>query len=343
MRSDDVLEVVNPALTTQAVFSTAPGGHFTDGIAFDPTGNFLFASDRSGNALLVIKRDGTLVQSVPLGGGRSEPDGISFHASAPRFVLTNDTDGTMTRFDFPGNDFTTAPTQSVFASGGFRGDLSQVGPDGCLYLSQDGGRYDDGSSTGSDSLVRICPGFAPPAGVAQPPTVTITTPPEGATYTQNQVVNAAFSCAEGTGGPGLKAAPNGCVGTVANGSPIDTSSLGPKTFTVTANSQDGQSTPLTRHYTVVAGTTASRTTCILVAVRRAGPGGHDQADVRVAAPDGLASFSNPQITNGTIAFPTFTPGTTSPVIVTATKTVQGTSTVFSFDVTDSLGRKKHCV
>jgi hypothetical protein len=94
----------------------------------------------------------------------SEPDGIAFHAATPKFVVTSNTDGTMTRFDFPGDDFTQVPTQSVLASGGFRGDLSQVGSDGCLYLTQDGTNFDDTSSSGEDSVVRICPGFLPPVG-----------------------------------------------------------------------------------------------------------------------------------------------------------------------------------
>lgn len=333
------LASVNAALTTTSTFASTTD--FIDQIAFDPSGDFLFASDRTANALLILRRNGTVAQSVPLAGGRGEPDGIAFKASAPKFVVTNNTDGTMTRFDFPGDDFTKTPTQAAFATGGFRGDMAQVGPDGCLYVTQDGGRYDDGTSTGSDTLVRICPGFAPPAGVAQPPTVTITTPPEGATYTQGEIVNANYSCAEGAGGPGLKAAPNGCVGTVPAGSAIDTSATGPHTFTVTANSQDGQSTARSTHYSVTT-SSVSRTTCVLTAVRRAGPGGLDEADVRVTAPDGLASFSHPVITNGTLLFPSFAPGTTAPVIVTARKTTQGVSTVFSFDVTDSLGRTKHC-
>ena len=97
----------------------------------------------------------------------SEPDGIAFHAVAPQFVVTNNTDGTMTRFDFPGNDFTQPPVQSVFASGGFRGDLSQVGADGCLYLTQEGTRCLDGTTLFDNSVVRICGGFAPPPGVAR--------------------------------------------------------------------------------------------------------------------------------------------------------------------------------
>ena len=138
--------------------------HIIDGIAWSPDGNFLFVSNRAPSLnLTIIDRNGNLVQNVPMS---NEPDGIAFHASAPRFVVTDNTDGTMTRFDFPADDYTQAPVQSVFASGGFRGDLSQVGADGCLYVTQDGTRYDDGTVTSDDSLVQICGGFAPPIPTA---------------------------------------------------------------------------------------------------------------------------------------------------------------------------------
>jgi hypothetical protein len=134
-----------------------------DGIAFDPTGNFLFMSNRSPSfRLTILHHDGTLAQHVAL---TSEPDGISFHAETPKFVVTNNTNGTMTRFDFPGDDYNLPAVQTVFASGGFRGDISQVGPDGCLYAPQAGTRYNDGVVTGENSMVRICGGFAPPPGV----------------------------------------------------------------------------------------------------------------------------------------------------------------------------------
>ena len=164
VESDSTIGFVDPGFTTTGTLSTVTSGGFVDQIIYDPTGNYLFLSNRDLNALTILKRDGTLVQNVPLvfGGG---PDGIAFHATAPTFVLTNNNDGSLTRFDFPGSDFTQTPTQSVFASGGFRGDMSQVGPDGCLYLTQAGTRYDDGTVTGQNSLVQICPGFAPPPGV----------------------------------------------------------------------------------------------------------------------------------------------------------------------------------
>ncbi len=146
-----------------STFSTATSGSFIDGIAFDPTGNFLFVSNRTLNVVTIIARSGALVQNSETISG--VPDGISFHALSPKFVVTNNNDGSMTRLDFPENNYTKPPVNSVFASGGFRGDLTQVGPDGCLYLTQDETRFDDGTVTGNSSIVRVCPGFEPPPGV----------------------------------------------------------------------------------------------------------------------------------------------------------------------------------
>jgi hypothetical protein len=183
---DGTIGFVGPASQSprlSGTFSTATTGHFIDGIAFNPTGDFLFVSDRSNDSLTIIKRDGSLAQAVPVG---HTPDGIAFHGVAPLFVVTNDLDGTMTRFDFPGNDYTQTATVSSFASGGFRGDLTQVGPDGCLYVTQQGTRYADATVTGENSILQICGGFAPPPGVKeQAVTATGTTinATEGANFT----------------------------------------------------------------------------------------------------------------------------------------------------------------
>jgi hypothetical protein len=165
--SDASIAFVDPGFTTSGSFSTATSGDgFVDQIAFDPTGQYLFVSYDGGNSMIVLRRDGSHVQSIPLTVGHN-PDGIAFHSASPQFVVTNNNDGTMTRFDFPSNDFSQAPSQTQFASGGFRGDHAQVGPDSCLYATQNGTRYDDGTTSGSNSLVRICPGFAPPPGVGR--------------------------------------------------------------------------------------------------------------------------------------------------------------------------------
>jgi hypothetical protein len=159
---------LDPVTGVTVPFAIMPNtvSDFADGLYFDPTGNFLFMANRSpAYFLTVFDRAGNIVQNISMD---SEPDGVAFHATSPKFVVTNNTDGTVTRFDFPNDDYTASPTISLFASGGFRGDLSQVGPDGCLYLSQDSTRFDDGTEVGNiSSLVRICGGFAVPPGVTQ--------------------------------------------------------------------------------------------------------------------------------------------------------------------------------
>src|SRR5581483_2114413 len=64
-----------------------------------------------------------------------------------------------------------------------------------------------------------------------PPTISIASPVDTQYTLVGSVLKASFSCSDA--GSGL-AATNGCVGTVANGAKVDTSTAGVKTFTVTA-------------------------------------------------------------------------------------------------------------
>src|SRR5215213_422076 len=85
----------------------------------------------------------------------------------------------------------------------------------------------------------------PPADSTKP-TISITTPANGATYAPGQAVAASYSCADEAGGSGLKS----CVGTVANGANIDTATLGQNSFTVTAKDNANNSDTKTVTYTV---------------------------------------------------------------------------------------------
>jgi uncharacterized protein (DUF2141 family) len=169
-----------------------------DGLYFDPSGNYLFGAQRGPfNALLIFSRpqalkpidapadDAQIVRQVAM---TSEPDGVAFHVAdqnnGPFVVTLNESydgeqlAGTMTRFDFPNNgDYTAVPTQSTFASGGFRGDLLTVGGDGCIYGTQGllytiggeyGTRFNDGTGSANNSIFKMCGGFAPPPGVSAP-------------------------------------------------------------------------------------------------------------------------------------------------------------------------------
>ena len=78
------------------------------------------------------------------------------------------------------------------------------------------------------------------------PTITLSTPPDGATYARDQVVNASYSCADEDGGSGLAT----CVASVPSGSPIDTSIVGPHSFTAAASDNAGNTAFVTHNYTV---------------------------------------------------------------------------------------------
>jgi PKD repeat protein len=77
-----------------------------------------------------------------------------------------------------------------------------------------------------------------------PPTIVITTPANGGTYPVGAVVNAAFACTDADSGVAT------CTGTVGSGLPIDTLTIGPKSFTVHATDNAGNTRAVTHTYTV---------------------------------------------------------------------------------------------
>jgi hypothetical protein len=79
------------------------------------------------------------------------------------------------------------------------------------------------------------------------PTITINTPPDGAVYLLNQIVYADYQCEDEVGGSGL----HSCVGDVPDGDPIDTSSVGHKSFTVDAEDNAGNTATVTHYYSVI--------------------------------------------------------------------------------------------
>jgi Tol biopolymer transport system component len=86
----------------------------------------------------------------------------------------------------------------------------------------------------------------PDWGAYVAPTVSISSPADGAAYGVGQAVPAAFSCADGAGGAGLAS----CVGTVANGMSVDTSTPGVHALTATATDNSGQQVTETVTYSV---------------------------------------------------------------------------------------------
>ena len=79
------------------------------------------------------------------------------------------------------------------------------------------------------------------------PTITISTPAKLARHTLGRVIRLRYECRDGAGGPGIVA----CAGTSANGSRLDTGTLGSHIITLTAWSRDDQMVTETLRYTVV--------------------------------------------------------------------------------------------
>jgi hypothetical protein len=79
-----------------------------------------------------------------------------------------------------------------------------------------------------------------------PPVVSITSPTGGATYTLGQSVTAIYSCTPQEGAGLVE-----CAGPVANGAPLDTSTVGQHTFTVNAEDTEGGTSSKTVNYTVL--------------------------------------------------------------------------------------------
>ncbi len=140
-----------------------------------------------------------------------------------------------------------APTTTGPGGGGGGGFYGGGGGGGaCL----DGGGGGGGGSSlvpagGSAKVTTCC--IEPQVRITVAPAIAISSPGDGASYTQGQVVNASYSCTPAEG-----ATVKSCAGPVASGAPIDTSTLGSHSFTVNTEDQEGAKGSKTVSYTVVA-------------------------------------------------------------------------------------------
>lgn len=144
-----------------------------------------------------------------------------------------------------------------------------------LATSVAAGSEDTSASTGSVSvcdLVGHCTTAGPITGNKidrKNPTISVTSPANGASYPLGALVAASFTCADT--GSGVAA----CAGSVANGALIDTASTGPTTFVVSVTDVAGNTATASVAYTVTNGPDNKRTPGISITniPLHAGPGG----------------------------------------------------------------------
>ena len=194
--------------------------------------------------------------------------------TAPLPAVIHPGNGTSTVYAGParGNQLFADNGNADIHAGSGGGNVLNGGPgmDTLRYCPTNGDTLVASTIGPTDTVVNTCAGPGPPS-------VSISTPANGASLTQGQVVNAAFSCQAGANGV-LKTGTDGCSGPVPNGSPIDTSTPGQHTFSVTATDTDGQATTATSTYTVAAAA--------------AGP-----PSASIATPANGASFTQGQVVN----------------------------------------------
>lgn len=118
-------------------------------------------------------------------------------------------------------------------------------PDASFSLSTSvpAGTETSNAATGTRSVCDVagnCATAGPVAGNMvdkKPPTINVSSPTAGGSYLLNQAVNANYACTDGGSGVAT------CTGTVASGSPINTASVGSKSFTVNATDNVGNVAP----------------------------------------------------------------------------------------------------
>ncbi len=142
---------------------------------------------------------------------------------------------------------------SIGAGGGGGGGAGGLyggggGGAGCNLFGGGGGGGGSSLVPAGGSLVLASPAAVPTVQITYtpPPSISISSPGDGATFVKGQVVTAAYSCTASE-----SAGVTSCAGPVANGAALDTATLGQHTFKVEAKDTDGGSASKSVSYRVV--------------------------------------------------------------------------------------------
>ena len=158
-------------LTTNTDVASYYSGTFNDDLAVS-SGN-IFIAALGDCTIRVLDNNGSYINTIHSAGGHCA-DGTAFGNGA---VFGNNTDGTITRYDFT-SGFNSAYTETIIASGksGYQ-DFAAAGPDGAFYVTRDCQVYTDNFTDCGRNLVRLelttGGGFDPGTVTPEPATLTL--------------------------------------------------------------------------------------------------------------------------------------------------------------------------
>jgi hypothetical protein len=194
-------------------------------------GDCSITASQSGNDNYKAAQDATVTFTVA-----KAPQAIDFTAPAGKRTVDPDFDPGATSSSGLAVSYSSS-TPSVCTI--VNGKVHIVGPGDCTIIASQPG---NGNYHPADDVTRTVTVTKP----TEPPTVSITTPTDGATYYQYESIKAGYSC-QPAAGVGIAS----CVGDVNVGSPIDTNTPGTHSFTVTATDTADNQAHRTVTYNVI--------------------------------------------------------------------------------------------
>jgi YVTN family beta-propeller protein len=243
------------------VIRTIPVGNHPNAVSSD--GTHVWVTDQSGTTIDEIEASsGTVIRTIAVGIG---PAGVS--SDGTDVWVANEGSDTVSEIKASsGTVINTIPVDSH--PGGISSDGTHV------WVGDIGEHRVSEIEASSGTVINTIPVGSHPAGVSSdgthvwvanlddntvseiptsyspPPKASIESPASGGSYLVGAVVTTKFSCTEREGGPGLESCTDSHGGSGTSGV-LDTSTLGPHTYTVTAKSKDGQTGTASISYTVV--------------------------------------------------------------------------------------------